>query len=883
MKLHAVSLHTKLMLALTMLVAAVVAGSAYFEIERERGRRLLELEARATEFADLLSRSLAHPLWNVDFRAIDHQLAALSDNAEVVEFSVTAVNYGLVSTVSKARPAGTSDTVVRVRPIEYAAFQSSPAEKIGEVRVVLSRAVTDAAIASFRRAILLIAITTIISLYVATFVLLKWMVRGPVNRLEGMVDRIAGGDLDARCAVESGDELGRLAMRVNAMAARLRESMAQLRESERKYRGIFDTVGVSIWEEDFSDVKAAIDELKSRGIRDIGQYLAEHPDFAQHAISRVKVVDVNEATIRLFKAQDKEEILVSLHKIITEEATEAFAKVLVAVAEGSAQFEAETSLQTLMGEKLTALFTITFPPQSDPFDSVLVTVTDITERKRAEEELRRSEAYLAEAESVSKSGSWAWNHITGEITYWSQQRYRLFGFDPKAGIPSFEALLQRIHPEDRAKWLENAETAVRKRGDSEIDFRIVLPDGEVKHLHGVGHPVFSKSGDLVEIIGAAMDITENKRAEEALRESEEQWKAVFENNPTMYFMVDAAGTILSVNPYGAEQLGYTVSELTGSSVLNIFHEADREAVQRNAVICLEQLGRTMSWELRKIRKDGSMLWVRETARAVLMRNQPVILIVCEDITERKRASEALREAQQELARVNRVTTMGQLAASIAHEVNQPIAAVVTHAHAALRWLSATPPDLEETRQALGHIVKDGNRASEVIGRIRALIKKIPPRNDPLNINEVIRETIALTRNELVRNSISLQSQLGKGLPLVQGDRVQLQQVILNLILNAIEAMGSTDKGARTLLIRTEEDRSRGVLVEVHDTGPGLEVEHLDDLFNAFYTTKPGGMGMGLSICRSIIEAHGGRVWATTNKPKGAVFRFTLPPRQDAAS
>lgn len=351
----------------------------------------------------------------------------------------------------------------------------------------------------------------------------------------------------------------------------------------------------------------------------------------------------------------------------------------------------------------------------------------------------------------------------------------------------------------------------------------------------------------------------------------------------MYFMIDAAGTILSVNPYGAEQLGYTVSELTGSSVLNIFHEADREAVQRNAVMCIEQLGRTMSWELRKIRKDGSMLWVRETARAVLMRNQPVVLIVCEDVTERKRASEALREAQQELARVNRITTMGQLAASIAHEVNQPIAAVVTHAHAALRWLSATPPDLEETRQALGHIVKDGNRASEVIGRIRALIKKIPPRNDQLNINEIIRETIALIRNELVRNGISLQTQLVKSLPLVQGDRVQLQQVILNLILNAVEAMSHTDKGARTLLIRTEEDRARGVLVEVRDTGPGLELEHLDELFNAFYTTKPGGMGMGLSICRSIIEAHGGRVWATANKPQGAVFRFTLPPRQDVAS
>ena len=236
---HAASLHTKLMVALAVLVTLMTGGSAYFLIEREGDRRLLELEERATRIADLLSRSLAQPLWNVDIEAIDSQLAALAPNVEVAQFSVTAVNYGLVSTVNGPYgpdPAG----VVRVRAIEYAPFEEFPVQKIGEVRVELTRAVTQQAIAAARRAILAMVAAVIAAQYVVTFVLLRRMVRGPINRLEEMVDRIAGGDLDARCPVESGDELGRLAGRVNAMADRLRESTACLRESERKYRGIFE-------------------------------------------------------------------------------------------------------------------------------------------------------------------------------------------------------------------------------------------------------------------------------------------------------------------------------------------------------------------------------------------------------------------------------------------------------------------------------------------------------------------------------------------------------------------------------------------------------------------------------------------------------------------
>jgi C4-dicarboxylate-specific signal transduction histidine kinase len=236
----------------------------------------------------------------------------------------------------------------------------------------------------------------------------------------------------------------------------------------------------------------------------------------------------------------------------------------------------------------------------------------------------------------------------------------------------------------------------------------------------------------------------------------------------------------------------------------------------------------------------------------------------------------LIEAQTQLAHVNRVTTMGELSASIAHEVMQPIAATVTNAQAALRFLNAQPPNLEEAREALDATVKAGDRSTDVIGRIRALVKKAPPRKDALEINGAILEVIDLTRGEILKNGVSVQTQLAEGLPLIQGDRVQLQQVILNLIINAVEAMSEVSKGARELLISTGKDASGGVLVTVRDSGPGLNPESFARLFDAFYTTKSGGTGMGLSICRSIVEAHGGRIWASRTAAPGTAVQFILP-------
>jgi signal transduction histidine kinase len=224
--------------------------------------------------------------------------------------------------------------------------------------------------------------------------------------------------------------------------------------------------------------------------------------------------------------------------------------------------------------------------------------------------------------------------------------------------------------------------------------------------------------------------------------------------------------------------------------------------------------------------------------------------------------------------------MGEMSASIAHEVNQPIAATVTNAQAALRWLRAQPPDLDEVRASLSRIVEDGKRAGNVISGIRTLVNKLPPRKDRFDLNEAVLEMVALTRSEVLNHGILLQTELAPGLPRVDGDRTQLQQVILNLILNAVEAMGGIDEGTRELRIITETEAAGGVLVTVRDSGPGLDPADTERVFTAFYTTKPKGMGMGLAICRSMVEAHGGRMWASANEPRGAVFQFTLPRQRD---
>jgi PAS domain S-box-containing protein len=392
---------------------------------------------------------------------------------------------------------------------------------------------------------------------------------------------------------------------------------------------------------------------------------------------------------------------------------------------------------------------------------------------------------------------------------------------------------------------------------------------------------------LIHIDDLRIEVSEREKAEAEVRELarglEAKIRRLVEANVVGIVLWSLDGVITAANDAFLRMVQCDREDLASGRVrwTDLTPAEWREHDER-AVADLKATGILQPFEKEYFRKDGSRLPV--LLGGALFEgggNEGVAFVL--DLTEQKRAQERLRasernlqQAQAELAHVNRVTTMGQLTASISHEVIQPIAAGITSARTGLRCLGSQQPDLEEVRRALGRIVDEGNRATDIIDRIRSLIKKAPPRKDDLKINEALLEIIALTHGEVVKHGVSVQTQLTEGLPLIQGDRVQLQQVIMNLIINAIEAMSGAGKGSKVLLISTAQERSVGVLVSVRDSGPGLATEGLDRLFDAFYSTKPGGMGMGLSICRSIIEAHGGRIWALRNVGPGATFQFILP-------
>jgi PAS domain S-box-containing protein len=533
------------------------------------------------------------------------------------------------------------------------------------------------------------------------------------------------------------------------------------------------------------------------------------------------------------------------------------------------------------------------------------TCTDITDRKRAEqtlkdqelelrqardlleskvmertEQLGRSEAYLAEAQKLSKTGSFGWNLSSGAI-YWSEETFRIFEYGRETK-PGLELVLQRAHLEDRLRVQQAIDRALQDAKDFDLEHRLLMPDGSVKHVHSVGHLLGTDQPGKTELVGAITDITERKRAETALRQTEaylEEAQRLSHTGSWAWNVARRENIHWSQEQYRLFGLDPKSDSLSFETAYQRIHPEDQATFNQ----VLERAIRERSdfeVDFRIVLPDGSTKYSRLVGHPVFSASGELVEFVGTgiDLTERRQAEterERLRQVQADLAHISRATTMGELTASLAHEINQPITAAATDAKTCLRWLTREQPDLGEARESAARMVNAVTRAANIISRLRQLFKKGAPQTNLVDVSEVIQEMVVLLCSEASRHSVSILTELSEGLPRVMADRVQLQQVLMNLMLNGIEAMHDTE-GEGRLTIRSLMAERGQLLISVTDTGVGVPREQADQIFSAFFSTKAQGTGMGLSISRSIVESHGGRLWATSNSGRGATFSFTLP-------
>jgi PAS domain S-box-containing protein len=518
---------------------------------------------------------------------------------------------------------------------------------------------------------------------------------------------------------------------------------------------------------------------------------------------------------------------------------------------------------------------------------VVGTVADITERKDAEEALRRSESHLAQAQRLARIGSWVLEVPARIALHISEEWYRIFGFDSKDGMPTWEQLLQRVHPEDRGRWQVTIDRAIAEKSDFDVEFRILPPCSAIKYIHSVGHPVLDSSGELLQFVGVAMDVTEGKHAEEALRSSEAYLMeaqtlthtgscAIDGTNRKILYWSEEMFRLFGIDPsQGLPNWDQWLQRIHPEDRNNFITAGDRTFLEK--LFC--------DIEFRTVNPDGTIRHIHGIGHPVLSPSGELLQVIgtMVDITEHKHAEDArdrLRRLEADLAHISRVSVMGEMAASLAHEIKQPIGAAVTNAEACLRLLDRDWFDLQEVREAALEMVKDARRAANIIDRVRTLCQKGSSKLDIIDVNELIREMVVVMHNEATRRSITIDTDLAEGLPAVMADRVQLQQALMNLMLNGIEAIRDTT-GQLTAKSRLAENDQ--VVISVIDNGVGLPAETLDRVFDVFFTTKPQGTGLGLAITRSIIESHGGRIWANTNPERGATFHFSLPSRLAVAA
>jgi len=517
------------------------------------------------------------------------------------------------------------------------------------------------------------------------------------------------------------------------------------------------------------------------------------------------------------------------------------------------------------------------------------TVQDVTERKRAEQALRRSQFYLSEGERLAHMGSWAssdlgiaWSEDLG--IYWSDEVYKIYGLDPENGAPNLQQFLAVIYPQDRASMAETIKMMHEQRRGCDVTKRIVRPDGEIRYVRCVGIPVV-EDGVFQGFHGTTMDVTEQELLTQELRRQQAYLNQAQSLAHIGSWATNlATGQIHHISDETLRVHGFDPHEgpVSLESFFNTLHPEDEPAVRA----LLENAVRTRTdydiRDFRICRPDGVIRFLRTIGHHDPSQEIGEYIGITADITERKRAEEEherLRQLEADLAHVNRVNMMGELAAALAHEIKQPIAASITSASACLRWLAHDPPDLERARAAAARIEQEGNRAADIINSLRSFYKTgTSAERQPVDVKGTIQEITALLGAEAARHAVTIRAKSETDMPHIVADRVQLQQVLMNLMLNAIEAMKDT---GGELTIRSGVNVEGDLSVSISDTGVGLPVEGADLIFDPFHTTKPQGTGMGLTITRSIIESYGGRVWATTNQGAGATFHFTLPTGAEA--
>lgn len=497
------------------------------------------------------------------------------------------------------------------------------------------------------------------------------------------------------------------------------------------------------------------------------------------------------------------------------------------------------------------------------------TTVDTTERIDAEKKLR-CETYLAEGQRISHTGSWARNVLTGEL-FWSEEHFRIFGLDPEKAEPSYKGFFEIVHPEDRLRVKQRFGDAMREKAGYESEYRIVLPDGTIRHIHALGHPAFNGSKAVTEYVGTVMDITERKKAEETVRKAHERIDLILASISDQFFALSKDWRFTYFNQHAGKQmkrLGKDPERLIGKVLWEEFAEVPNEAALRRVMSERVLVTDELYYQPLDEWVENHMYPSQDGGLVTFQRY----------ITNRKRTEEELRKTRTELAHVARVSTLGELTASIAHEVNQPLGAVAANSSAALRLLGREKPDVAGAKEALECIIDDVMRSSKVVSRIRNLVKKTAPEKSEINIHDVISDVISLCSNELNEAGISLITNFLSPSPLVRGDRIQMQQVLLNLVLNAKEAMKPAELERRQLQISTFEGSTSEIGVDVADTGIGFQPEMTDSMFDPFYSTRhdTGGLGLGLSISRSIVENHDGRLFGFLNEDGGATFRLVLP-------